>query len=250
MSQASNPNSQIWVERLFEALTNGDRIQARLVVDAALRAETSAQDMLLNVYWPTHQLFEKLYRQDQMTKVSYHLGTRLLRSLVDQASGKLTLSPRNGQTIFAACGPSEGEELAGQMAADLLEAAGFEVSFAGGGIPADEIMEQVQERRPDFLVMFASAASDLPGIRGIIDQLREVNAVPNTKICVGGGVFARAEGLAEEMGCELCARDPMEIVELMTMPEVTQGDMGDLRITTRQLKPAKAKAPARIRNAA
>ena len=52
------------------------------------------------------------------------------------------------------------------------------------------------------------------------------------------------------MGCELCARDPMEIVELMTMPEVTQGDMGDLRITTRQLKPAKAKAPNRMRNAA
>ncbi len=242
--------SQVWIERLFEALTNGDRVQARLVVEAAWRDGTSPQDALLNIYWPTHQLLEKLYRQDQLTKVSYHLGTRLLRSLVDQASGKLTQGYRNGQTIFACCGPSEGEELAGQMATDLLEAAGFEVSFAGGGIPSDEVLSQVQERRPDFLVLFASAASDLPGVRSIIDQLREISAVPNTKICVGGGVFARAEGLAEEMGCELCARDPMELVELLTMPEVTHGDIGDLRITTRQAKPAKAKATTRLRNAA
>lgn len=211
-------SQQVLVDRLFESLTNGDRNQARKLTQQAFETCGNPQDVLMNVFWPTHMMIEKLYKQDQMTKVSYHLGTRLLRSLVDQATAQLSQQPRNGETIFACCGPSEGEELAGQMACDLLEAAGFEVSFAGGGIPADEVLNQVQERRPDFLLMFASAASDLPGVRSIIDQLREINAVPHTKIAVGGGVFARAEGLAEEIGCNLYGRDPMEMVELLTMP--------------------------------
>lgn len=206
------------VDRLFDSLTAGDRTLARRLTQQAFDQLATPQDVLMNVFWPTHMMIEQRYKRDDLTKVSYHLGTRLLRSLVDQATAQLQQQPRNGETIFACCGPSEGEELAGQMACDLLEAAGFEVSFAGGGIPADEVLNQVQERRPDFLLMFASAASDLPGVRSIIDQLREINAVPHTKIAVGGGVFARAEGLAEEIGCNLYGRDPMEMVELLTMP--------------------------------
>ena len=142
-------------------------------------------------------------------------AARLLRSLVDQAAAGLTMQARNGRTIFACCGPKEGEELAGQMAADLMEAGGYDVTFAGGGLPADEILAQVHERRPDFLVLFSNAATDLPGIRQIIDSLREVGGAPNTKVVVGGGVFNRAEGLADELCIDLNVTSPLELVELL-----------------------------------
>lgn len=61
--------------------------------------------------------------------------------------------------------------------------------------------------------MFCSAAADLPGIRGLIDTLRDVNACPETQIVVGGGVFNRAEGLAEEIGADLWASTPLDLVE-------------------------------------
>lgn len=202
-------------ERLLETLIAGDREGSRRVLRNVLSDGIPPERILSELCWPAHETIERLFRADQMTSVAYNLATRLLRSLVDQAAAGLTMQARNGRTIFACCGPKEGEELAGQMAADLMEAGGYDVTFAGGGLPADEIMAQVQERRPDFLVLFSNAATDLPGIRTIVDSLREVGGAPHTKIVVGGGVFNRAEGLAEELRIDLSVASPLELVELL-----------------------------------
>ena len=208
-------NTEMLVGRLYEALVNGDRATARTLIQDTVDAGMSASTLMSDVFWPIHEMIERLQRADQITLVSYHLATRLLRTLVDQSAARLTIPVIRTQTLMAFCGPSQGEELGAQIAVDLLEAAGFEVTFGGGGVPADEVMEQVHARRPDVLLMFASAASDLPGIRVIIDQLREIGAVSSTRMVVGGGVFTRAEGLADEIGIETCADSPADLVELL-----------------------------------
>lgn len=208
-------NQELLVERFFEALINGDRAGARAIIEDTTKAKMAPEVVILDLLWPAHELIEKLHRADQLTSMSYHLATRLLRMLVDQNAAKLTLQPRNGKTVFAVCGPSQSEELAAQMAVDILESRGFHISFAGGGMPGDEILAQVHEARPTVLLMFASAAADLPEIRNVIDQLREIGACPHTQIAVGGGVFNRAEGLAEEIGADLWASDPLDLVELL-----------------------------------
>ncbi|MHC4787228.1 MAG: hypothetical protein ACYTE6_14835, partial [Planctomycetota bacterium] len=57
------------------------------------------------------------------------------------------------------------------------------------------------------------APGDAPQIRKLIDTIRGINAHPHLQIVVGGGVFNRAEGLAEEIGADLWARDPAELLE-------------------------------------
>lgn len=225
----------ILVERLFESLVNGDRPGARSIVQDGLARGTPATTLLTDLFWPTHEYIEKLNRSDQMTGVAYHLSTRLLRMLVDQAAARLEHGPARGQSIFCACGPSQGEELAAQMACDLLEAAGFEVAFSGGGVPADEVLAQVQERQPNYLIMFASAASDLPDVRHVIDTMREIGACAGTKIIVGGGVFNRAEGLAQEIGAHDWAYSPADLVDLLTLEPEEEVQ----RTPIRQTAPAK-----------
>ena len=39
--------------------------------------------------------------------------------------------------------------------------------------------------------------------------------MPGLKIAFGGGVFARAPGLAEEMGADLWADDPFELIRVL-----------------------------------
>lgn len=237
-------SQEVLVERFFETLVNGDRQAARSVVQEALNENVSAELLLTDLYWPAHEMIEKLYKSDQMETVSYHLSTRLLRMLVDQAAGKLTVPQIRSRTLFAACGPSQGEELAAQIAVDLLEAHGYNVSFTGGGIPADEILAQVQNRQPDVLLLFASAAGDLPGIRSIIDALREIGACRATQVVVGGGVFNRANGLAEEIGADLWAYSPADLVDLL----VTSAEPGQESI--RRVAPATAAATKKRRGRA
>ena len=212
-------NQELTVERLFQALICGDRNQARQIVQESQQAGCSSEELAHLVYWPTLDMINNLYRADQLTTLAHHYATRLMRTLIDQVQIGYIQQTRRGKKIVMFSGPSEADELAGQLASDLLEASGYEVFFAGGGIANDEILAEIGEQRPDVLLMFASAPSDAPNIRQLIDTIRGINACPNMQIVVGGGVFARAPGLAEEIGADLWANSPQELIEELTTGE-------------------------------
>lgn len=210
-------SQEILIERLFQALINGDRDAARSVAAEAIEADAPAERLVTDLFWPTYERIEKLHRNDQLTTLAHHFATRLLRVLIDQTALRLERREKPGRSVFAVCGPTEADELAAQMAVDLLEGQGHSVRFAGGGIAMDEILAHVQQESPDALLLFASAPSDLPQIRGLIDSLNEIDACSpksgRLQVVVGGGVFNRAEGLAEEIGADLWANTPGELVE-------------------------------------
>lgn len=201
------------IERLFETLITGSRPATRAFVHQAEGILGSAESVLSDLFWPTHEMVQKLYRADQLPCLNHHMAVRLLRVMADQQATKLKQQERRGRNIFALCGPSETEELGAQMAVDLIEATGFDVSFAGGGIANDEVLARVHEEKPHVLMMFSSAAQDLPNIRAMIDTLHEIGACPTLQIAVGGGVFNRADGLADEIGADIYASTPLEMVE-------------------------------------
>lgn len=211
-------SAEILTERLFEAIIEGNRDAARRVLDEQHKAGVNPEMIVTDLCWPVYELVENMHRQDRLTTLAYNMATRMLRTIVDQASRDLLAwsgAARNGRTVFACCGPTESSELGAQMAVDLLEASGFRVRFAGGAVPADEVQETVQSSRPDVLLMFCSEPRDLPEIRRLIDTLHEVGACPHTQIAVGGGVFNRADGLAEEIGADIWATHPLELVEIL-----------------------------------
>ncbi len=206
-------NTELLIERLFQALICGDRLGSRTIVNEPLSEGATAEEVVAQIIWPCYDLIDRLHRVDQISRLAHHFGTRLLRSIVDQLSLQYEQKPDRGRSIFAFCGPTDADELAGQMAVDLLEADGYTITFAGGGIANDEILSQVGEMQPDILLIFASAPSDLPQIRQLIDTIHEIGSCGDVQIVVGGGVFNRAEGLAEEIGADLWANDPLQLAQ-------------------------------------
>ncbi|MSR34286.1 MAG: cobalamin B12-binding domain-containing protein [Phycisphaerales bacterium] len=200
------------VDRLLPKLIEGNREHVRSIIARGLAGGVSSEIMAECVAWPIHETLHKLFRKDQIEQVAFNYATRALRNVVDHLQLGYHRQQRNGQRVMLFCGPNENEDLGGQLAADLLEAAGFEVTFGGGGVSHDEILGEVHQRRPNFLVLFASAASDAPSIRLIIDAVKGVNALPSMEIVVGGGVFNRAGGLADAIGASRVAKSPAHLV--------------------------------------
>ncbi len=213
-------NQEFLVERMFQLLVSGDRCAARELIGEAEAEGVGAQQLAHDVFWPVLEMINTLYRGDQLTTLAHHYATRLLRSLIDQGQAGYRQRDRRNRKILLFSGPGEADELAGQLMADLAEADGYEVYFGGGGVANDEILEEVGMQRPDILLMFASAPSDAPNIRQLIDSIRSVGACPEMQIVVGGGVFNRADGLAEEIGADLWGKTPSDLLEnLVLQPE-------------------------------
>jgi methanogenic corrinoid protein MtbC1 len=204
----------VLLERFFTSLINGQRPTARELVSGALknRSPMWVYDELL---WPTLEHIQKLHRGDQLSNLSYHYAMRLLRAIVDQMQTQLEHRQTVGKTVLLVCGQEPSEELAAQMACDMLEARGYEVYFAGGGIASDEIVNEVGQMTTDILVIFGAVPQTVPMTRTLIDHLHSIGVCPTLQIVVGGGVFNRADGLAEEIGSDLWARTPVELVEVI-----------------------------------
>lgn len=232
-------NEEQIIERLFAALAAGQRSEAKGIVAEAAAGGMSGEAIAHQVLWPVLDMISKLYRADQLSTLAHHYATRLLRVLVDQVQMSYEQRPSREKTILMFCGHGDTDDLAGQLTADLVEADGYRVFLSGGGICNDDILEELGRHRPEVLLMFSSSPSDAPNIRRLIDTINDGRMYPGMQFVVGGGVFNRAEGLAEEIGADLWASSPGELLEKL----VEEGDRRatpDQRTVGRHRRPTPA----------
>ena len=236
-----------------EPLLAGERIACRNVIEQALAAGISPRELLNQLIWPTMELIQSLYKEDRITISQLNLATRLNRSLTDQICGRLERPAAKDKKVLIFCGDDEPEELGGQICAELFESDGWTVRFAGGGVPDDEVLKLLGEFRPDVLLMFATLPSAVPAVRKLIDYLREVNSCPAMQVMCCGGIYKRAEGLAEEIGADLYAPDAAAAVEIAnespsrkaTVDQQTVGRMRRIRKAEARKTQHAAKVAAR-----
>lgn len=207
------------LEKYMVPLLEGRRKECRALIDQALSRGADIGGLYNKVIWPAMERVAQLYREDQINLATEHMATRINRCLADQIQKHLYQGEANGKRILITCADGEPEELGAQMCSDLFEADGWDVYFAGGGIPNDEILNLVGQLRPDILLIFGTQPIGVPGVRKLIDLIREVDANPTMNIMISGGVFNRAEGLWQEVNADLFAPTAGEALEVAACAE-------------------------------
>lgn len=202
------------LDEFIDPLLAGNRSACREFVSGRLEATSNPAMLYEELLWPALEHVEKLYRADRINTATEHMATRISRSLADQIQLHLTRAKPNNKRILIACADGEPEELGAQMYADLFEARGWNVYFLGGGVPNDEILNLVGQLRPDILLIFGTKPAGVPGIRRLVDQIREIGVSPTMNIMVSGGVFNRADGLWREVNADLVAKNAHQAIPL------------------------------------
>ena len=216
----SSPRNAL-LERFFTAMISGDRAAARDLLDEVFDADVPAERIAANLFWPTLEQLQTARRADRLSELSYHYATRLMRGLTDQLQLRYQQADRNGKSCLVVTGAEESEELTGQLAADLLEAAGYTVFYAGGGCGqrragrADRRAGHRQARRVrlDPRDGAADADADRPAARD-----RFLSAPADRRW--GGACSTVPRAWPRRSGPTCGAKDPIELVEVMLeMPE-------------------------------
>lgn len=202
------------LERYLDTLLKGDRKACRTVIEESLQTGTPANSVYLDIIWPIMAEIEHLVRSDKITTTQEHLATRINRTIVDQLQNKLPRKPLRNKRIVIACSNAKLQELGAQIMADLFESDGWEVKFLGGGLTNDDILAFINENAPDILLIYGGTPKQAPEIRQLIDTIRDINAWPNMRIMLSGGLFNRADGLWQEIGADLYAATALEALQI------------------------------------
>ncbi len=210
-SQKSAPSLARFTERLIA----GDRIGCRDILREYITHGNDALQALTELAWPACAAIDELSRRDQIASVHEHAGLLLLTQLVQRLECGLTKMPSRCREVLVTSGRAASEELAGEIFAGVAEADGFDVLFLGGGVESDDLYAELGRRSPDFVVSFAGAGADAPRLRRLLDAVRRQDPVPGLRIGVGGGVFGRVPGLADEIGAHFSADSPFEMLDAL-----------------------------------
>lgn len=202
------------LEEYTAHLLAGNRPASRKLINELAAALPSTEPLYHDLIWPAMERIEKLHRADRVNTGAEHMATRINRALADRLQAGLPASPPNGKKIVIACADGEPEELGAQVCADLFESRGWEVYFLGGGTPNDEILNLIGQLRPDILLIFGTQPSGVPGVRRLVDMIREIGVNPTMNVMVSGGVFNRADGLWKEVNADLVARSAEQAIPI------------------------------------
>lgn len=207
------------LERYLSGLLEGDRSYCRTIIEETLQSGIPANQVYMDVIWPIMSEIDRLYRRDIISSAQESFATRINRMIVDQLQNKLPQKPQVTKRIVVCSAASEQGELGAQMIADFFESNGWNVRFLGSSVNNDDIAEFVQSYQPDLLAIYGMQAKKAPDMRQLIDKLRTINACPQMRIMLSGGVFDRAEGLWEEIGADLYAATASEAVRIANVQE-------------------------------
>lgn len=191
----------------LEHLFSGKRCEARELVFGAMDRGVVANKLLQHLVWPAMEQIERLYHEDHITRIVEHMATRINRMIADQLHAFLARGPKVGDRMVVMCGEGEQAELGAQIMADLFEARGWTVYLLGSGIPNDEALQFVGKVKADILAIYGMHATGAPMVRNLVSLIREVGVCDDMQVLVVGGVFNRADGLADEVRSDLNAKD-------------------------------------------
>lgn len=233
------------VAQYLKSLLTGDRNECRVVIEEVLRSGVPAHQVYMDIIWPIMTEIDKLYRDDQIDSAQEAFASRINRTIVNQLQNKLPRRANKEKRVVIVTAKSDKAELGGQMMNDLFESDGWETRFLGGTAGNDDVMTFIHGYAPDILLLYGFNGEDAPAVRTLIDTIRGVNAFPEMRIMLSGGVFSRAEGLWEEIGADLYAETAAEAVMIAQAPlEKVPTPVRTIKSRTRSQQNAEELEPA------
>jgi methanogenic corrinoid protein MtbC1 len=228
----------------LQPLLAGRRGECFQIVDFAIQQGVPAEQLLLEIVWPAMTQVARLFREDRINTATQQMSTLINRCNADRIQAYLKQASANGRRVCIVSAKSDAEELGAQIITDLLQAAGWETYFVGGGVPHDEILALIGNIRPDALIVYGTLPPAVPETRELIDLIRGVGSCPAMNVVVSGGVFNRADGLWQEVGADVFCADAAEILQRIDAFPPRQPNAPRVAIVKKRKRRRKAAAPA------
>lgn len=95
----------------------------------------------------------------------------------------------------------------------MAESGGFEVHDLGRDVPLDDFIRTAEEEHCDFICMSTLMTTTMPGMRTVIEKLKEKNIRDKYKVLVGGGPISQK--FADEIGADAYTVDAAACVKKM-----------------------------------
>lgn len=180
-----------WADRMYARLLVGDANGAWGVVEGAMAAGATPQKIYTEVVSPALVTIGERWAAGELDISVEHRATGIVQRLIGRLGPQFVRRGRSRGTVVVGAPRGETHSLVVSMVADLLRAAGWDVSDLGADTPAASFLAAVTEVDPVAVVVSVTNVDNLPAARELCAQLGP--ALSGQSLLVGGHAVDSAE---------------------------------------------------------
>jgi methanogenic corrinoid protein MtbC1 len=198
------------VERFVESLARRDRRSAARQALGLLQAGATVQDLVQGLLGPAQAEVGRRWEANQWSVADEHAATAISDAVLAAVAWRIEAAEDQGHVVVT-CAEGEWHSLPARMAAEVLRARGWQVTFLGASTPADHLRRFLAEVGAVGVVISCSVPIFLGG------ALRSIQAVQAAGVpaLVGGRAFGHDDLRARRLGADGWAPDADGAAQLL-----------------------------------
>ena len=203
-----------WGERIEARLVAGDTRGAWGVVEAALAAGATLEDIYLDILAPALTSIGERWEKGELDVSVEHRASGIVMRLIGRLGPRFARRGRSRGSVVVGAPEGERHVLPLAMAADLIRQRGWEVSDLGGDLPPESFVHAVTSAGPDLVAVAISVSIDdnLDALATTIDAIKR--AVPGLVVVIGGHAITGEEH-AHQLRADHFAASLREIPDIL-----------------------------------
>ncbi len=182
---------------VLSAIIDGDAGLAYRMVRDLLDGGMPFEAILVEILAPLQREVGLRWGAGDFRIADEHAATGAVETLVALLAGSFD-RPGDAPHVLVACAEGDVHSLPPRMAAAYLMYRGWQVTFLGANMPADDLEDYVHEVDPDAVLISCAMAPWLLGARACVRAAHSAG-VP---VLVGGRAFGADEAIAGKIGAD------------------------------------------------
>ncbi len=209
----SEPHGKLSL-RYLEAALAGDRGKACGLIIEQAQAGVSVAELYDRVLLPALSEVGRMWHRGEISVADEHFTTATTQVLLGELRSYFPQPEPRSATVVAAAVSGDFHDNGLRMAADCLEMDGWRILYLGANMPADDIVEFLDQHAADLLALSVSTCLLVCRAGELIEVVRANHSSDKLRIIVGGAPFDLIPDLWEELGADGCAHNTTQAVEL------------------------------------
>jgi len=189
------------LQKLYDAILNGDQKAAAAVTQSALAEGVPAMELVSGYMVPAMDEVGRRFECDDYFVPELLLAARAMKaSLVFIRPLLAEQGARSAGRVVIGTVKGDLHDIGKNIVAAMLEGGGFEVIDLGADVSPAKFVEAVETRSPDLVCLSALLTVTMTSMKNTIEALRTAGLRDRVKILVGGAPVTKE--FADEIGAD------------------------------------------------
>lgn len=201
------------LKQLYRYVIDGDNESLKQLIRQGFDLGIGAANMLYEGMLPAMDHIGEQFKQNLIFIPEVLLSARAMNEGLTLLKPHLSKQEKPlDRTVIIGTIHGDMHDIGKNLVSIMLKGAGFTVIDLGFNVPVDRFMEETARVNPDLICLSSLLTTAMPGMKTVIDNLKESGYRSSVKVMVGGAPVSQR--FATNIGADGYADDAIRAVDL------------------------------------